>query len=240
MRIFLLNLNCPTLEIKMSDNESKINLIFMLYLMTKNRCCMKNKITEWFEDLKWYFTNENSELSVIIFLLLIFFPFLAGISSINAKIILYSYLLITIFYYCFLLYHYLKNIELKENLKNFFKLLKYLVPFLLALIIQIGLPLVYLFLLHQTSYPAKYQSQQAYVYAFPNKEYSKNYRLKADMDYDSESGYQVSKIYFDNGGYIEFNFCEDGYKKGDLFFCEADNDEQEWHFRYYGEKVLNE
>ena len=77
----------------------------------------------------------------------------------------------------------------------------------------------------------------SYIYAFPNKNYAKNYRIRAEVDYNSEYGYQVTKIYFNNGGYIEFNYCEDGNTKGDLFYCEAINDERDWYFRYYGEKV---
>jgi len=76
---------------------------------------------------------------------------------------------------------------------------------------------------------------RGYVYAFPNKNHDKNYHLKADMRKEGSS-YFVNRIYFYNGGSIEFDFDEPLDKKGDMV-CDYGYDENEWCFRFYGEMI---
>ena len=75
---------------------------------------------------------------------------------------------------------------------------------------------------------AKYQG---YVYAFPD-ERAKNYRLVADIEENN-----IKRIYFYNGGYIDFYTCDYFNSKGETFSCEPTEDERNWDFRYYGERV---
>lgn len=84
---------------------------------------------------------------------------------------------------------------------------------------------------------------QGYVYAFPNSHNAKSYRLKADLTSDNILFYQkfrLEKIYFNNGGYIDFT---DKYgeldDKGTLAcgYYEDDNEDKEWCFRFYGEQI---
>lgn len=75
---------------------------------------------------------------------------------------------------------------------------------------------------------------KGYVYAFPDSEKTKNYRLVADM-YKSEGYYYVDRIHFKNGGYIDFDDCEEGNKNGEAFYCTPVDDERDWSFRFYGE-----
>ena len=156
-----------------------------------------------------------------------------------AKIIFYLYVLITIFCIRCVLKSFLSEEKHKEHFNNLKNSLKYFLPRFCAFTFMAAILCCLSGFLYIQGYPENDQYQQSYVYAFPNKKYSKNYRLKADVNYNSESGYQVSKIYFDNGGYIEFISCENGHKKGDLFYCVADNDERNWAFRYYEEQVQN-
>ena len=77
---------------------------------------------------------------------------------------------------------------------------------------------------------------KGYVYAFPDSTKDKNYRLKADMHKDGEY-YEVNRIYFYNGGYIDFEDCEDGNKDGEMFYCAPIDDERDWGFRFYGDII---
>lgn len=77
---------------------------------------------------------------------------------------------------------------------------------------------------------------KGYVYAFPDDTKDKNYRLKADVQKDGNE-YSIDRIYFYNGGYIEFESCEDGNKGGNSFYCTPVNDERDWTFRFYGEMI---
>lgn len=72
---------------------------------------------------------------------------------------------------------------------------------------------------------------QGYVYAFPDDK-AKNYRLVADIEENN-----IKRIYFYNGGYIDFYTCDYFNSKGETFSCEPTEDERNWDFRYYGEKV---
>ena len=202
---------------------------------------MKEKIKEWFEDLKWniiwFFTDTSEDFWAKILLLMLFFPMLGFIPKINTKIIFYLYILIVIPYFNCIFKSDFFISEIKEKFDTFLPAFPRFLGAFCALIIHLAIPTCMLCGLYQKSYPSEYQYQQSYIYAFPNADYAKNYRLKANVDYDSETGYQVSKIYFDKGGSIEFNSCEDGNKKGNLFYCVSDNDERDWAFRYYGEKV---
>ena len=76
---------------------------------------------------------------------------------------------------------------------------------------------------------------RGYVYAFPNKNHDKNYHLKADMRKEGSS-YFVNRIYFYNGGSIEFDNDEPLNKKGKMV-CDYGYDENEWCFRFYGDMV---
>lgn len=77
-----------------------------------------------------------------------------------------------------------------------------------------------------------------YVYAFPDSRNDKNYRLVADMT-KNDGYYQVNRIYFSNGGHIDFEDCEGGNKDGEAFFCTPINDdsERDWCFIFYGDMV---
>lgn len=196
---------------------------------------MKEKIEERVENSKKYIADKNSKTGCVFFILVVFISFLADIPAINSKIIFYLCILMAIPYILGTLISFFS--EEKEQLNNLKISLNYLLPKFLALAIIMGIIYLVILPLYTKSYPKPFQ--QSYVYAFPNADYAKNYRVKADLEFDSEDGYQVSKIYFDNGGYIEFNSCVDGYEKGDMFFCEANNDEKEWGFRYYEEKIPN-
>lgn len=72
---------------------------------------------------------------------------------------------------------------------------------------------------------------QGYVYAFPDDR-AKNYRLVAEIEENN-----IKRINFFNNEYIEFHSCDYFNSKGTSFFCEPVNDDRDWHFRYYGEKV---
>ena len=88
---------------------------------------------------------------------------------------------------------------------------------------------------------------KGYVYAFPNSNNAKSYRLKADLTSNNILFYQyfrVDKIYFNNGGYIDFTNQYYGDKesldaKGTLAcgYYEDDNEDKEWCFRFYGEQI---
>lgn len=82
---------------------------------------------------------------------------------------------------------------------------------------------------------------KGFVYAFPDKNHDKNYRLFADM-YKEANGYYVSKIYFYNGGYIDFEeYGEPLDKKGSMAcgYLEYVDEEtnKDWCFRFYGEQI---
>ncbi len=79
---------------------------------------------------------------------------------------------------------------------------------------------------------------KGYVYAFPDDTKDKNYRLKADM-YKDGNDYGVDRIYFYNGGYIDFESCEEGNKDGYGFYCTPLKDERNWTFMFYGEQIKN-
>ena len=172
---------------------------------------------------------KNNKLFRFLFLILLIviviltFDFL--FHSINYHITSYLYLLLVVCIMCWNC----RDEEFSNNLKIFINSAKQILP------IFLGIALL-TYLLYSIS-GMKNFSISSYVYAFPEKNYSKNYRVIANIDYNSDYGYQITKIYFDNGGYIEFNFCEKGNNKGNLFYCEADNDDRNWYFRYYGEKV---
>lgn len=89
---------------------------------------------------------------------------------------------------------------------------------------------------------------EGYVYAFPNSHNAKSYRLKADLTSNNILFYQkfwVDKIYFNNGGYIDFTnqeYYEDKESlddKGTLAcgYYEDNNDDKNWCFRFYGEQI---
>ena len=197
---------------------------------------MKEKIIEWFNNLEKRFPDTVPMLCWVFYILFFLAPLLDYDPKI-ARIIFYLYVLITIFCIRCVLKSFLSEEKLKEHFNNLKNSLKYFLPRFCAFTFIATILYWMLGLLYIQGYPKNNQYQQSYVYAFPNEDYAKNYRVKADLEYDSETGYQVSKIYFDNGGSIEFNSCEDGNKKGNLFYCVADNDERDWAFRYYGEKV---
>ena len=72
-----------------------------------------------------------------------------------------------------------------------------------------------------------------YVFAFPNAKYDKNYRLRADME-KVANRYYVNRIYFYNGGYIDFEPDEQEDildNKGSMSCNET------WCFRFYGEEA---
>ena len=203
---------------------------------------MLKKTLDYFKGLK----DDISEIDFysvfkILFLIMLWiypFPFML-LAKTSFKYTGYAYLLtiILISYFCFIKV----NEDINSAFINLYKSAGKAIPYIIAYFILFWLGPAYwsLILLHEN--PLQREYRQSYVYAFPNKDYAKCYRVKADLDYDydSDDRFQISKIYFSNGGYIEFNFCEDGNKKGDLFYCEASNDERDWYFRYYGEKVSN-
>lgn len=89
-----------------------------------------------------------------------------------------------------------------------------------------------------------------YVYAFPDINKAKNYRLRADMT-KTRNLIFVNKIYFNNGGYITFDEdynLEQSDEDNPLYIIpgnsscvihyDADND-QEWCIRYFGEEIKN-
>ncbi len=90
---------------------------------------------------------------------------------------------------------------------------------------------------------------KGYIYAFPDDTKSKNYRLVADFskveDYDTDTEDRehyyhyitLNRIYFNNGGYIDFENCNEVNKDGELFSCTAINDDRDWSFRFYGEQI---
>jgi len=60
-----------------------------------------------------------------------------------------------------------------------------------------------------------------YVYACPNDDKSsKCYEVKADVETD-EDYTLIEKIYFNNGGYISFEYCED--EDNDKLYCYAED-----------------
>ncbi|MBO6273314.1 hypothetical protein J6O48_11120 [bacterium] len=79
---------------------------------------------------------------------------------------------------------------------------------------------------------------KGFVYAFPDGTKTKNYRLKADMYKDGDK-YGIYTLYFNNGGCIDFDSCEDGNKNGDDFYCIPTKDNRDWYFKFYGEQIKN-
>lgn len=79
---------------------------------------------------------------------------------------------------------------------------------------------------------------KGYVYAFPNESNAKNYRLKADMVKDGNA-YGILAIYFNNGGYIDFDWDteRDSLSKNGEIICKKDENDKEWCFRFYGEQI---
>lgn len=79
---------------------------------------------------------------------------------------------------------------------------------------------------------------KGYVYAFPNEKYDKNYHLEADILKEG-SRYYVQRIYFYNGGYIDFDYDEElSISKGGKMTCGYyENENKEWCFRFYGDLV---
>ena len=201
---------------------------------------MLEKIKVLLEEIKYQLTDKESvfytsiKILIVIMLWVYPLPFML-LEKTSFKYTGYLYI-ITI---CLLIYF--GTINQREDIKNdfldFFKLFEKVFPYIVACFILFCLGPSYWTHIFLHGKPLKREYRQSYVYAFPNKDNAKSYRVKADLDYDSDSGMQVSKIYFNNGGYIEFDFCEDGFKFGDLFVCEPVNNEKDWYFRYYGEKV---
>ena len=210
---------------------------------------MCKKIKDILDEIKYQLTDKESvfytstKILIVIMLWVYPIPFML-LEKTNFKYTGYIYLLtiISIIYFYFIK----RNEESKSAFLNFYKSLKEALPYIIGCIIlfYLGPALWFNILLNEKKY------HQSYVYAFPDKDNAKSYRVKADLEYEydydydedygyskNDYGYQITKIYFDNGGYIEFNFCEKGNNKGNLFYCEADNDNRDWYFRYYGEKV---
>lgn len=82
---------------------------------------------------------------------------------------------------------------------------------------------------------------KGYVYAFPNYNYDKNYRLEADI-HKIGSRYEVKRIYFSNGGYLDINNeyeNDDPLRKNGKLSCDGyyDTNGKEWYFRFYGETL---
>ncbi len=80
---------------------------------------------------------------------------------------------------------------------------------------------------------------QGYVYAFPDISYAKNYRVVADIEKD-EDGYYINKIYFGNGGFIEFDSSENEAIYKNTKKCQGsylDDQDRHWCFRFYGEQI---
>lgn len=77
----------------------------------------------------------------------------------------------------------------------------------------------------------KPKPENVYIYAFPDVFKQKNYRLKAKMIYN-----KWIRIYFNNGGSILFDDCDEMYSNGDFFNCYSSEKDERWYFRYYGEK----
>lgn len=199
---------------------------------------MLKKILDYFKGLK----DDISEIDFYsvfkgLFLIMLWiypFPFML-LAKTSFKYTGYAYLLtiILISYFYFIKV----NEDINSAFINLYKSLEKALPYIIGCIILFYIGPAYWFDILLNGKPLKREYRQSYVYAFPNKDNAKSYRVKADLDYDSDSGMQVLKIYFNNGGYIEFDFCEDGFKFGDLFVCEPVNNEKDWYFRYYGEKV---
>lgn len=82
---------------------------------------------------------------------------------------------------------------------------------------------------------------QGYVYAFPDSNDDKNYRLKADIS-KNHNEYRVNRIYFKNGGYIDFKDHDSDpiYKNtGQCGDSVTDDEDNDWCFIFYGEQVQN-
>ncbi len=83
-----------------------------------------------------------------------------------------------------------------------------------------------------TDFLPEKKPEKIYVYAFPDDTKAKNYRLKAKL----LPNYNLT-VYFENGGYLFFEDCENFNKKGKYFYCYNEKNNETWHFKYYGEKI---
>lgn len=73
----------------------------------------------------------------------------------------------------------------------------------------------------------KFKPYQGYIYAFPDSDRAKNYRLKYKK---TENGFYM---FFPNGGSIYFEDCEEFNLDGYSFTCASGNDSRDWEFRGY-------
>ena len=161
-----------------------------------------------------------------------------GFGSFNIVIII-AFLLPTLLLYC--IKHLRFNVkwnEFIENKNNIKISIFLLVLWITSLIIieNYGLKDI------NSLFARKEFDFMGYVYAFPNKNNDKSYRLKANMEKYGNDFY-VSKIYFYNGGSITFDI-DYGYemsldKKGRMACQYHENEDKEWCFRFYGEQIKN-
>ena len=73
----------------------------------------------------------------------------------------------------------------------------------------------------------KFKPYEGYIYAFPDSNRAKNYRLKFKK---TEYGFY---LFFPNGGSKYFENCEDFNLEGNRFSCFTENDTRDWEFRCY-------
>ena len=163
---------------------------------------MLKKILDYFKGLK----DDISEIDFYsvfkgLFLIMLWiypFPFML-LAKTSFKYTGYAYLLtiILISYFYFIKV----NEDINSAFINLYKSLEKALPYIIGCIILFYIGPAYWFDILLNGKPLKREYRQSYVYAFPNKDNAKSYRVKADLDYDSDSGMQVLKIYFNNGGY---------------------------------------
>lgn len=73
----------------------------------------------------------------------------------------------------------------------------------------------------------RFKPYEGYIYAFPDSDRAKNYRLKFKK---TENGFYM---FFPNGGSIYFEDCEEFNLEGDSFSCYTEKDTRDWEFRCY-------
>ena len=117
-------------------------------------------------------------------------------------------------------------------------------------LIALTLATYYIIQINNEKQISQVKTFSGYVYAFPDANNDKNYRLKADIT-KTRNNIFVNKIYFKNGGYITFDedynaeqndINEDGsgyiapVNSSCIPHYDAEKD-QEWCIRYFGEKI---